>query len=83
LVVDDAGRVHVLQQSGPQQYTHTVMSSEGALIDRETYLGSAGGADFEQALGGGAGIGRSTMSREEIVPERFLPGGHSKPVPLR
>ena len=39
LEVDSRQQAHVLHQSGPAHYTHTVISVDGALVNREYFSG--------------------------------------------
>lgn len=52
LQVDEAGNVHVLHQSGPWQFTHSVFSPRGEPVVQEVYSGEGSAMGLKRGEGG-------------------------------
>jgi hypothetical protein len=88
LTIDAEEQIHILHQSAPTHYTHTILTSEGEQIGRVLYGGDAGQVRLEGSPDGGVTV-RGGREASQASPEAFrMPSGmrmhtDSEPVPMR
>jgi hypothetical protein len=67
--MDGAGNIHVLHQSGPWRYTHSVFSPDGVPVNRQYYTAELGDVGFEETGDGTVEIkGGGKYSGEPEIP---------------
>lgn len=65
LQVDTAGRVHVLHQTGPESYAHSIYTLNGRYIGRQNYLAAQGDIRLEANGTGELRIGGTVTEIED------------------
>lgn len=82
LSFDQQAQVHVLHQSGPTQFAHTILTAYGDVVERQTFRTSGGKPSLERDREGGVVIRGGEPAPDESPVSPGIPADNQR-VPAR